>query len=152
MPLCLFSTILYLHFFLIFIYLYRNAILYLRYSMQGFLRWLTHTTMNILFGQGKRRWRDFFFGSAFDRYHGHGDKGNLAQRSQEMKRTYNFAVCSTVNRYVQNEEQDTWVNKYSMQINKKKKKNSMLYHGPFDELWLPLGDRYLFLFYFLKIK
>ena len=116
MPLCLFSTILYLHFFLIFIYLYRNAILYLRYSMQGFLRWLTHTTMNILFGQGKRRWRDFFFGSAFDRYHGHGDKGNLAQRSQEMKRTYNFAVCSTVNRYVQNEEQDTWVNKYSMQI------------------------------------
>ena len=129
-------------FFFNFIYLYRNAILYLRYSMQGFLRWLTHTTMNILFSQGKRRWRDFFFfSSAFGRYHGHGDKRNLAQRSQEMKRTYNFAVCSTVNRYVQNEEQDTWVNKYSM-----------LYHGPFDELWLPLGDHYLFLFYFLKIK
>ena len=56
-----------------------------------------------------------------------GDKGNLAQRSQEMKRTYNFAVCSTVKGYVQNEKQDTWVNKYSMQIIKKKKKKIMCY-------------------------
>ena len=63
----------------------------------------------------KRFFFFFFFSSAFGRYHGHGDKGNLAQKSQEMKRTYKFAVCSTVNRYVQNDE-DTWVKKYSMQI------------------------------------
>ena len=48
--------------------------------------------------------------------------------------SYNFAVCSTGTSQNFNEEQDTWANKYSM-----------LSHGPWDELWLPLGDCYLFL-------